>query len=342
MSPQKSSQAAATQPGRVPPSMMSNAEVKTWIAKLEAESKSVGRRNGVLLVFLVAGALLLLAILWGLYQSGVRSYAVLEDVLLTRHPANQGRLQISFQVVSPGRVFYRRTSGNIKTEVIDYFEKPGPVQRAWSWVYEPGKEIDVSLLYRGGLWRRSQRGRFPTAQNADIVILMDTTGSMSRSINLLKEKCVVFSRQLKEQSLEHRFALIGFGDTNEERWLDQHAFTDNVEEFQKSVAGVARFDGGDLPESALDAIEAALALPFQQGAIRRFYLVTDARFHDPAKSGAKAADILARLEKEQVLLNVFSRSEYLADYAKLLGSSGKCYEMKEFGKLLTEGRILED
>jgi len=324
------------------PSMASRDELEAWIAKREAEVKSVGRRNKLLLVALAAGLLLLVVVCWWLYQSNVRAYAVLDNVTVTRHAANQGRLQISFQVASPGKVFYRRTSGKIKTEVVDYFETTGQVERAWSWVYEPGKDIDVSLRYRGALWRRTKSASFPTAASADIVVLMDTTGSMSRSINLLKEKCVAFSEQLERQALQHRFALVGFGDSSESEWLDTYDFTGDVAQFQKSVAGVRRFDGGDLPESALDALEAALSLPFDKEAIRRFYLVTDAQFHERTKKGTTAADLVARLEGEEVLLNVFSRSEYAADYAKLLGASGRFQEIENFGHVLAEGRILED
>ena len=108
------------------------------------------------------------------------------------------------------------------------------------------------------------------------------------------------------------------------------------------MGGVKRFDGGDLPESALDAIEVALSLPFDESAIRRFYLVTDAAFHEPGLSGARAPDIVARLEREQVLLNVFSRAEFRDAYGGLVGDCGKFQELQDFGKVLAEGRILED
>ena len=88
-----------------------------------------------------------------------------------------------------------------------------------------------------------------------------------------------------------------------------------------------RFDGGDLPESALDALEVALALPFDPKAMRPLYLVTDAPYHEPAKSGATAKDIADRLAKEQVLLYVFSRPEYAADYARVIGDSGRFQEL---------------
>lgn len=322
--------------------MASSAEMQAWIARLEGQTRSLGRRNKLLALVLACGLALLFGVLAWLYQAGVRSYAVLDQVEIARHPANQGQLQISFQVASPGKVYYRRTSGKIETEVVDYFSKTGKVDRAWSWVYEPGQPIDVSLVHRSGLWRQSVGRSFPTSKSADIVVLMDTTGSMSRSINLLKEKCTAFSEQLTKQSLDHRFAFVGFGDAGEETWLDKHDFTGDVNQFQKAVAGVQRFDGGDLPESAIDALEAALSLGFDKQAMRRFYLVTDADFHEPARSGATAADLAKRLEKEHVLLNVFSQSQFEARYKQLSGSTGKFAELEDFGQVLSEGRILED
>jgi hypothetical protein len=332
----------STPSGRPPPCSASSPEIQASIAKLELQGRSVGRRNRCLAVVFAVGLLLFLAALGWLYRSAVQSYAVLDHVEIARNPASQGALQVRFDVVSPGKVFYRRTSGKIRTELIDYFEKPGPVQRAWTWLYEPGKSIEVSLYYRRGLFRRVESRAFPTARQADIVILMDTTGSMGRYIRTLQEKCVAFSRQLKRQSLEHRFALIGFGDTNEGEWLDEHEFTGDVAKFQQSVANLKRFDGGDIPESALDAVEVALKLPFQRDAIRRFYLVSDAPFHAPTKSGATVAQIVAALSRQQVLLNVFSRPECAKDYAPLLGDAGRFREMEEFGRLLEEGRALED
>jgi von Willebrand factor type A domain len=317
-------------------------EIRGQIAALEAADRSVARRNRLLAVALTAGLCSLGLVLWGVYQYAIGSYAELENVAITRHPANQGLLQISFQVRSPGRVLYERSSGRIETEVIDVFHKRDDYRRSWSWIYEPGQDVVVSLRSRAGLWRATRREAFPTSRSADIVILMDTTGSMSRSIAQLQEKCMSFSAQLKQQALAHRFALVGFGDANEAQWIDSYPFRTDVEQFRRDVQNIKRFDGGDLPESALDALEQALELPFEAGAIRRFYLVTDAQFHEPARSGARASDLAARLEKENVLLSVFSRSEYAADYAKLLGPSGKFQEIESFGAVLSEGRALED
>ena len=340
--PGSSSPPPSDLPGLPQVDMMTSGEMQAWIARLEAEQKTLGTRNKYLAVAMAGGVLVLLGALWVVHRSTIGTYAVLDAAAITRHPANQGRLEISFRVVEPGKVHYRRISGSIETDVIDTFRRSGEIRRSWAWVYEPGKDIDVTLWYRRGLFRKTQTERFGTAGRADIVILIDSTGSMSRSIAELQEKCVTFSERLKKQALEHRFALIGFGDVQEGLWLDKHEFTPDVARFQQSVSEVKRFDGGDLPESVLDALEEALTLPFDEHAIRRFYLVTDAAYHEPAQSGATAADLVARMEKERVLLSVFSRPQYEDDYAKLLADTGKFQEIENFGKVLSEGRVLED
>jgi hypothetical protein len=115
-----------------------------------------------------------------------------------------------------------------------------------------------------------------------------------------------------------------------------------VEAFRRDVETLKRFDGGDFPESALDALETALELPFQKGAIRRFYLVTDAQYHEPTSTGKRASGIAALLERERVLISVFSSPEYQAQYSTLLGPSGKFQELSSFGEVLAQGRVLED
>ncbi len=135
--------------------MMASREMQAWIARLEAQHKTVGKRNRYLAVALALGIAILLAALGAVYRSAVGSYAGIDGLTVTRDPASQGRIGIRFDVRSPGKVVYQRTSGKIQTEVVDYFSKTGPVQRWWSWVYEPGKDINVTLWYRSGLLRTS-------------------------------------------------------------------------------------------------------------------------------------------------------------------------------------------
>src|SRR5262249_34514878 len=110
-----------------------------------------------------------------------------------------------------------------------------------------------------------------------------------------------------------------------------------------------RFDGGDFPESSLDALEEALKLPLADGSIRRFYLVTDDTFHEPTQSRIRAPDLATRLVAANVHLTVFTVPEFFADYERLgKGSKGEpigsvtVLPIERFGTVLTEGRILVD
>jgi len=329
-------------PGPPRADMMGSAEMQAYLAQLRDEERRLGMRNKVLWGSLAAGLLVLLIILWGVYRATVGAYAVIGDLEIRQHPVDQGRLDIHFRVHSPGKVHCRRVSGGVQTDLIDHFDEPCSVDRPWSWTYRPGKPVELTIWYRRGLLRRTHQVSFPTTDRADVVILADTTGSMSPYLDELKEKCAEFSAQLKRQSLEHRFALLGFGDTAEGPWLDRHGFTADVAQFAASVENVKRFDGGDLPESALDALEEALRLAYDEGALRRFYLVTDAGFHEPTRSGLSAEQVAARLAEQQVMLRVFSKREFEADYTKLLGETGKFQEIEHFGRVLSEGRLLGD
>lgn len=322
--------------------MAGSREMRDWIASLEAQNQSIKRRNVFLLVALTAGLLLLLVILWLVYNATVRSYAVLEDVEVFRHPENQGNIQLKFHVATPGKVLCTRVCGGVKKTLAYDYEETGDQTVSWADEYEPGQEIEISLLYRGGLWRTTVEESFPTSKSADIVVLMDTTGSMDRSIATLKDKCVAFSQALKQKQLDHRFCLLAFGDARVGEQPVIEPFTPDAAKFKAAIDGIQRFDGGDLPESSLDALEEALKLPFAEGAVRRFYLVTDTDFHNPAQSGATAEQIAERLKDGEVLLNVFTRADHIPLYEKLTGRSGKVAEIEDFGQVLSGERILED
>ncbi|MFO0901519.1 MAG: VWA domain-containing protein [Pirellulales bacterium] len=317
-------------------------ELQRWIASLETQHQAAGKRNRWWLAALVAGVVLLAGVAAWVHQSTVGTYAVLREVQIAQNGASQGRMEISFDVVRPGRVSLVRRSAGTTTEVIDTFLETGPKRRSWSWIYEPGAPIDVSVGSRGWLGKRVESAQFPTSSKADIVVLIDTTGSMDRSLAALRERCVEFSQQLQARRIEHRFALAGFGDATESDWIDVREFTSDVATFQRSVAELKRFDGGDLPESALDAVERALDLPLADDALRRFYLVTDAQFHSPTRSGLDAATLAERLVQRRVSLHVFAPEEFHSQYAALAGEVGAVQTIEDFGRVLAEGRILED
>jgi len=317
-------------------------ELQAWKKRLHLEHRQIVRQKRLLAGALAAGVLFLLIVVWGVYEATVGSYASIDRIEISQHPADQGRLRVKFRVLRPGKVYYRRSGGGIETDVVDSFSKMCSVDRPWPWVYRPGEEIEVQLWYRRGLFRRTHQQTFATVDRADVVVLIDTTESMDESIGELIKQCGAFSENLTKKALTHRFALVGFGDTYQGSWVDTCGFTSDVEQFLEAAGSVERFRSGNAAESALDALEEALSLTFDEHAIRRFYLVTDAGYHQRSRSGATAHDVMVRLEKQNVSLCVFSQPKFKADYAKLLGETGRFRDIRNFGKVLRQGRFLGD
>ncbi|MDO4574303.1 MAG: vWA domain-containing protein [Planctomycetia bacterium] len=321
-------------------------EMQDWLERLKSDSQRLRWRNRVLRVLFGVGLLLFLLGLWKIHAMTLGKYAVLKHVEITQNPCSQGQIDIVFEVTQPGRVYCRRTCGDAQTDLIDEYREPGVYRRPWSWTYRPGQPIEVSLWSRSWGMRVCQSASFSTADRMDIVILIDATGSMDESLKELKDKCALFAEKLKTQSLQPRFALIGFGDTGDGEWVEIHDFTDDVTAFAQSVEKIRRFDGGDLPESALDALVEALRLVEKSstpGNVRRFYLVTDESFHEKTADGKfDTATVGKLLVQNGVLLDVFCRPQYRKNYEPLLGEWGNFLEIENFGKALAEGRVLED
>ncbi len=316
-------------------------EVQAYMDQLQSEERKLAKRNKYLIGAVVGAVLLLLLTIWGTRRASVGPYAVLENIEIEQNPIDRGRLEVKFEVVKPGKVLFRRISGGIETELVDTYASAGKVERPWSWSYQPGKDIRITIKYRQWLFWKEFTRTFPTTNRVDVVILLDTTRSMGACIEELGEKgFFAFANSLKNQGVNARFALVGFGDTRERGWLDERSFTKDYSRFHDSIKDLTRFDGGDLPDSALDALEESLKLKLDKNSARCFYLVTDAPYHEPTRSGKTAEQFAEELKKRRVLLRVFSKPEYEKDYAKLLGETGRFIPIRSFGQVLREGHIL--
>ncbi|MDO4550133.1 MAG: vWA domain-containing protein [Planctomycetia bacterium] len=319
-----------------------SSELQNWVNRFKTDMEKFNFRNGWLRIVLVITSIIVLFLLVWIHQKTIGKYAVLKDVLITQNPCNQGQVEISFEVVKPGQVYCRWMNDGTYTDICDDYFQPGKYTRPWSWTYHPGKSIDISLWFRTWLFRRNKTESFPTTRDLDMVILIDTTGSMDESLKELKEKCVDFAKKIAKQNIFPRFALIGFGDRKDGEWFIIHDFTANIQEFQWNVGNLKRFDGGDLPESSLDALMEALNLKFSETGMRKFYLITDAPFHPQTADGKDAQAVGEMLRKNRILLNVFCRPQYQKDYESVYGELGRFLEIENFGKVLREGRVLED
>lgn len=110
---------------------------------------------------------------------------------------------------------------------------------------------------------------------ADIIFVLDVTGSMTNEIDAVKENIVEFADSLSFQGVDFRLGMVTFLDEIE----NIYDFTNNVQLFQQYVNEQYAHGGGDLPENSLDALMAACQFDFRPAASRIFIWITDASYH---------------------------------------------------------------
>jgi Mg-chelatase subunit ChlD len=144
-----------------------------------------------------------------------------------------------------------------------------------------------------------------TERGVDLVFVIDTTGSMSDKIESLLATCSRFVEDFNALHLNHRIAIVSFGDLRVRGDRIQNtAFTANVEITKKSLRNIPRNSGGgNEGESSLEALERALSLPFRSDAVKAIVLITD----EPAdQHRLNADDMIGRLAERELLVFVAS------------------------------------
>lgn len=120
--------------------------------------------------------------------------------------------------------------------------------------------------------------RVSRAARADIVFVIDTTGSMDDKIQGLLAGCQKFVDEVTGRQIDWRVAIVSFGDlTVPGDKIEATTFSSNAETVKYSLRNVPRNSGGgNTGESSLDALTKALGLgSFRQDVIKVFVLITD-------------------------------------------------------------------
>jgi Mg-chelatase subunit ChlD len=159
----------------------------------------------------------------------------------------------------------------------------------------------------------------------DLVFVIDTTGSMSDKIDGLLQTCAKFVDEFADLQLQHRLAVVAFGDLRVRGdKIVRTDFTSNVEVTKKSLKNIPRYKGGgNKGESSLEAIGKALDLPFDEDAVKAIILITDEPAH---QKHIKANEMIGRLAEREFLVFVVSPPlDYFKAMAKRNG--GKWYKI---------------
>ena len=166
---------------------------------------------------------------------------------------------------------------------------------------------------------------------ADIVFVIDTTGSMSSYISNAKNNMSYFVDALKERGISAALALVEYRDIDADGYdstiVHKNGTSNwfyNIESYKSAIAGLSANGGGDTPESVVDALETARLLDMRASAGKIFILITDADYKVENRYGIPSmASEIELLKNAEVSCSVVSHSSYQSTYSDLyLGTGG--------------------
>lgn len=111
--------------------------------------------------------------------------------------------------------------------------------------------------------------------NADIVFVLDVTGSMGDEITEVKNNIIEFADSLTQNGINYQLGMVTFLDVIE----NIYDFTNNIDVFYSYVAQQFAHGGGDYPENSLEALMAATQFDFRPNSTRTIIWITDASYH---------------------------------------------------------------
>ncbi len=165
---------------------------------------------------------------------------------------------------------------------------------------------------------------------ADIVFVIDTTGSMSSAISNVKNNIIGFVDELDDAGVKVSFALVDFRDITCDGQYYTHIVDNtnsnwfaNAEEFKSKVASLSVDGGGDTPETPIDGLEMARRLDWRNTAQKFIILVTDANYKTNNNYGIASMNEMAELlDADGINVSVISATGYQSIYQTLYESTG--------------------
>lgn len=167
-----------------------------------------------------------------------------------------------------------------------------------------------------------------TERKADVVFVIDSTGSMGGVIGNVKNNINQFVDILNEQNINVRLGLVTFKDisydgyysTNNAGW-----FTD-TNSFKNRLGSVSAFGGGDEPESDVDGLEEARRMDYQLLSKKFIILVTDTYYKEGTRFDTGSDRItmnreISLLKNDNIVTSVVVPSQYQTTYNSLYSNT---------------------
>lgn len=141
-------------------------------------------------------------------------------------------------------------------------------------------------------------------RKADIMFVLDCTGSMQGEIDAIKDAIMSFADTIESDGVRVRVGLLAFRDRTigeEPKVLNfaSGSFTEDPAEFRRQVSALRAKGGGPEPESSLDAVILALKQPFSDSS-KVIVLVTDAPPRIPDKDTKNVGEVVRAIREAEV------------------------------------------
>lgn len=167
---------------------------------------------------------------------------------------------------------------------------------------------------------------------ADIVFVVDTTGSMSGAISGVKNNVNTFAERLvNDYNIDANFSLIEFRDitvdglnsTKQHKNLSSNWFT-NVTAFNNEVNTLYASGGGDTPETPIDGLEMARRLDWREDATKFVVLITDADYKTNNNYGISGMDEMVNsFANDGIIVSAITYNDSV--YSSLTNGTGGLY-----------------
>ncbi len=168
---------------------------------------------------------------------------------------------------------------------------------------------------------------------ADIVFVLDVSGSMSEEVANVKDNVVQFAQKLEAEGVSARWAAVTYSDfadvprdPKEQTIIIQNGATpwfSTATDYKKAINAIEIAYGGDFPEVAVDGLLAANTLENRKDARVFYILLTDATYkvdnHYGVESMGEATQIL---KDDGVNVSVITSSSYESYYSDLVSETG--------------------
>ena len=180
-------------------------------------------------------------------------------------------------------------AGNYLRETLDKFSEIAE-SGGGNLIYSKGPD-DVVDLIRGAL--EKEKGKA-----LDIVICLDTTNSMKKYIDPLREKLIPMLNELLSGFPFFRIGMLLFKDYNDTYLTRIVPFTSDFARFQRDLNAIRVMGGGDIPEAVYEALNDG-ATKFQwEAESRMMILIGDAPPH-PKPRGKITKEIAEKSAAER-------------------------------------------